>query len=84
MEVRPGYKQTEVGVIPEEWDESRRLSKRRARRHIRQDCTTDYTMQVVPGVQPMAHRSMQIRTDTDRVTLHRRQRGRERDLASIR
>ena len=20
MEVRPGYKQTEVGVIPEEWD----------------------------------------------------------------
>ena len=22
MEVKPGYKQTEVGVIPEEWDVS--------------------------------------------------------------
>ena len=25
MEVRPGYKQTEVGVIPEEWDVDRLL-----------------------------------------------------------
>ena len=23
MEVKPGYKQTEVGIIPEDWDASR-------------------------------------------------------------
>ena len=23
MEVRPGYKQTEVGIIPEEWDSTK-------------------------------------------------------------
>ena len=27
MEVRPGYKQTEVGVIPEDWDVGRRLGE---------------------------------------------------------
>ena len=35
MEVRPGYKQTEVGVIPEEWDVSplgRHLSRKLVRR----------------------------------------------------
>ena len=29
MEVRPGYKQTEVGVIPEEWDDEAARSARR-------------------------------------------------------
>ena len=34
MEVKPGYKQTEVGVIPEEWDVKRSVSSSRSERWL--------------------------------------------------